>query len=426
MATPSRLIFFNPSSTLVLTLVMSFITFFCVVLASVLIDDGQNQNLVSYEIKILLQNNGHLVEQGHYREFIQLVPNYNKFYISILNIKDKSYFNVGDDIISSTGVCSSTIYFSHEILFCKEKVIPWKTIISISVIFFVLLAIAIAVSRRSEKKILSSLKAILQSANMTFEPKINIMSAWYLVDKIAEEIPKLRKTEIEYEKTKITADLARQMAHDIRSPLSTLNLMSSSMLELSDEKRNLVRNSIQQINNIAYDLLAKASEPRNSENFYFNYAEEGVAKLKEVLVDVMKEKEIQNEISDIVFKTDLKIPLELSTNIPVSDFRRILSNLLNNSIESLDRQGLIILSAELIDNLVVIQVTDNGKGIPQNILNKLGKFELSYGKNTSQSGNGLGFYHAQKTIEKYGGQLSIYSKVNEGTVVNISFPTDQA
>lgn len=419
MATPSRLIFFNPSSMLFLTLALSVIIFFGVVSSVILIDNGQNKNLVNYEIKILLQNNGQLVEKGNYREFSQLIPENNKFYMSVFNFKDKKYFNVGNPKFESSGLCSNMSYFAHEIVFCRERLIPWKIIIPVSIIFLVLLGIAVTVSRRSEKQVLSSLIAILESAHIKIGSELNIAKAWALVDGIAEEIPAYRKKEIEYEKNKITSNLARQVAHDIRSPLSTLNLLSGAMKELPEQKRNLVKNSIQQINDIANDLLIKANEARNSHEFSVSSVEDQAVKLTDILLEAVEEKEIQNKVPGILIKADLQISNELNVGFPKTDLKRILSNLLNNSIESFAEQGLIVVSAKKVENHAIIQIADNGRGIPQDILAKLGKVEITYGKVNTQSGSGLGVYHAKRTIERYGGELSIYSKVDEGTVVSI-------
>lgn len=73
-------------------------------------------------------------------------------------------------------------------------------------------------------------------------------------------------------------------------------------------------------------------------------------------------------------------------------------------------------------NSVIIQITDNGKGIPQHILSKLGTQEITSGKKEAGSGSGLGVMHAKKAIESFGGDFKIESKPNVGTSIKIFLP----
>jgi signal transduction histidine kinase len=72
-----------------------------------------------------------------------------------------------------------------------------------------------------------------------------------------DEIGRLRNLEMKSESLRVLSEVASQVAHDIRSPLSALNMVSSELGEVPEEKRLLIRNSIQRINDIANDLLAK-------------------------------------------------------------------------------------------------------------------------------------------------------------------------
>lgn len=73
--------------------------------------------------------------------------------------------------------------------------------------------------------------------------------------------------------------------------------------------------------------------------------------------------------------------------------------------------------------MVEIYIKDSGKGIPRHLIDKLGQAGLSFGKdNSSQSGNGLGIYHAKKTVELFGGSLKIDSTEGIGTTVYLLLP----
>ena len=72
-----------------------------------------------------------------------------------------------------------------------------------------------------------------------------------------------------------------------------------------------------------------------------------------------------------------------------------------------------------LDGSVLIEVKDNGKGIPPEVLAKLGQKGETYGK---AGGNGLGLYHARTTIEGWGGSFKIESVPGKGTAVLITLP----
>ena len=102
------------------------------------------------------------------------------------------------------------------------------------------------------------------------------------------------------------------------------------------------------------------------------------------------------------------------------ELERIFCNLINNSIESfLDNSGNITIRVAGYSEQVVIVIQDNGVGIQQDILTKLGGSEITSGK---ENGNGLGIYHAKKSIDEVGGTFEIQSRVGLGTMITIKLP----
>jgi hypothetical protein len=118
----------------------------------------------------------------------------------------------------------------------------------------------------------------------------------------------------------------------------------------------------------------------------------------------------------------LNIPPEASTafaEVQPTELHRILSNLVDNSVESFDRDGKVELTVSVRDGRALISVIDNGKGIPPEVLLKLGKKGITFGKT---GGNGLGISHANLTVESWSGTLRIESKIATGTTVTLTLP----
>jgi anti-sigma regulatory factor (Ser/Thr protein kinase) len=109
----------------------------------------------------------------------------------------------------------------------------------------------------------------------------------------------------------------------------------------------------------------------------------------------------------------------LFTRASEKELKRVISNLINNSVEAFEDHGQIRVEYGAKGNEIVITIDDNGKGIPKDLLAKLGQRGETYGK---VDGLGLGLYHAKTCIDSWGGEFTIQSEVGLGTRVSIKIP----
>ncbi len=106
-----------------------------------------------------------------------------------------------------------------------------------------------------------------------------------------------------------------------------------------------------------------------------------------------------------------------------TELKRVMSNLINNSVEAFSNQkGQIAVVVKKLNESTTIIISDSGKGIPSHLLEQLGQVGVSHGKEHTASGSGLGIYHAKKTIERFGGQFQIESKEGQGTTITMTLP----
>lgn len=224
-------------------------------------------------------------------------------------------------------------------------------------------------------------------------------------------------------------NLSKQISHDIRSPLTALNLLSSSLTELPEAKRILVRNSINRINDIANSLLErskKPSEPLNAVSSANSLKQESDVIMVSSLIDsIVSEKRIQfRELVGVQIESRTELAYGLFVNVVSKELKRIISNLINNSVEAFkEAEGEVVISVISCNDAVLISIQDNGRGIPKEVLNKIGQQGFSFGKSSSnQSGSGLGVFHAKQTIESFKGSLKIDSEPDKGTKITIELP----
>ena len=100
-----------------------------------------------------------------------------------------------------------------------------------------------------------------------------------------------------------------------------------------------------------------------------------------------------------------------------------MSNLINNAFEAYpNKQGAVKISFQEAGTDVSITVEDQGKGIPKDVLSKIGLKSVSFEK---EGGRGLGLYHAVRSVRAWGGTVKLDSEPNVGTSVQITLPRAQ-
>ncbi|MGZ3769745.1 MAG: sensor histidine kinase [Bdellovibrio sp.] len=250
-----------------------------------------------------------------------------------------------------------------------------------------------------------------------------------LINKIIESHNKhidAEKTLANFQSQVELSNLAAQVSHDIRSPVSALNMALGHLETLPEPYRIMIRSSVNRINDIANSLL-NHSKRTTIDNFTESHSLENTL-LASLIESVVSEKRISFwDKKDIQIEARLENSYGLFSKINPAEMKRLLSNTINNSIEAFEHNdGLveIFLYADNFGN-AIIEIKDNGKGMPLNVLEKLGQKGISHGKNNTASGTGLGVYHAKKTIESFGGQFRIESTEYLGTSVIISLKAEQ-
>lgn len=218
------------------------------------------------------------------------------------------------------------------------------------------------------------------------------------------------------------AKAAKQVGHDIRSPLACLTLLLSQAEQLPEEQRTLMRTSIQRITDIANSLYNRCQKKcedtlrtKRIESFM----------ISSLVDELISEKRMQlREKENICIDLDLEKSYGLFAEVDPVEFKRVLSNLSDNCVEAFDQKPhRIHVIVEQQKTFVQITIQDDGKGIPPGLLKKIGEYGFSYGKErNANAGSGLGLYHAINTVQSLGGSLTVRSKEYDGTTVVIQLP----
>jgi signal transduction histidine kinase len=225
----------------------------------------------------------------------------------------------------------------------------------------------------------------------------------------------------EREEQKIKDSLIKittQVAHDIRSPLAALDV-ATNIDFIPEDKRLLIRNATNRIRDIANNLLSQYSQKEIFNKPIIEAAQSEI--VIDLVSNVISEKRLQYHCLPIEINFDFsKISYCTFIRVTASELKRIISNIIDNSIEAINSVGRIQIEITTSENEVTLALADNGKGMLQSQID-----EILKGKNISTKKTGLGLglsYCIDKIQNEWHGKIQIESAPNHGTTVKITLP----
>lgn len=220
---------------------------------------------------------------------------------------------------------------------------------------------------------------------------------------------------IEQEKFKTSLG---QMLHDIQSPLSSLStIVAEQSASLPETTRITLRNATNRIGDIANNMLNQFDSDVIVE-----------AKSTELLVSlallqIMSEKRYEYHKTKVTFEIEIKPSANFAfIKINPDDFKRMISNIINNAVEALKDKvdGRVNIKLNATPENIVVFIKDNGYGMPQHIIEKFeAGIAVTEGK---ENGHGIGLTQIRDTIDKYDGTCSVFADEGVGTEIVVRFP----
>jgi signal transduction histidine kinase len=225
------------------------------------------------------------------------------------------------------------------------------------------------------------------------------------------------------------SEFLANMSHELRTPLNAI-IGFSEMInagyfgELNDKQKERIHD----INLCGSHLLQLISDILE-----FSKGEAGKLELNEEEVNVPEiMEECTRIISDKSRRKHITMSVDIEGTIPMMradkrKIRQIMLNLLSNSIKFTPEGGKIITAVrqEKRSGNIILSVTDNGVGIPENEIQKALSVFGQVHRSQSHEGTGLGLPLCKMFTELHGGKLTLTSKLGEGTTVSMMFPAER-
>lgn len=221
--------------------------------------------------------------------------------------------------------------------------------------------------------------------------------------------------------------LAAGVAHEINNPLAIINEKAGLMkdiLQMSDEFAykekflhiiSTITESVIRCRNITHRLLGFARQVDVSLQ---------MLDLRDVISDVLVflEKEIAYR--------DIKLNLHFDETVPMIEsdrgqLQQVFLNIINNAIDAVQNEGCISIRVYPKESTqVAVAIEDNGSGIPKDKLKQI--FEPFYTTKEKGKGTGLGLSITYGIVKKLGGEITVQSEINKGTIFTIALPIKQS
>ena len=338
---------------------------------------------------------------GNYRSSYLILNNPTSMPIGILNVP---YFD--DDSLNSGELKEFLIRLGYAYIIMM--------LVAIAFAYFMSKLITKSIKTISDKMYATRFekqnkKIALEGA--TTEIKSLVESYNNMIDALEESAQKLASSERE----QAWREMAKQVAHEVKNPLTPMRLSVQSFQRMFDPKDPEIHKKVDEYSKTLIqqiDTMSKIAEA------FSNFAKMPAQNLEQL--DIV---EVVERALEIFPSENIKFLATSSEIIAIADkdqINRIVNNLVKNAIQSVPENKIPDIEVELSekDEHVYIKVKDNGSGIDETISQKI--FEPKF--TTKTSGMGLGLPMIKNIIETYNGSISYDTTKGKGTVFVVSFP----
>ena len=233
------------------------------------------------------------------------------------------------------------------------------------------------------------------------------------------EIERLHRTQMSRAEHLATlGEMATGLAHEIRNPLAgiagVIEIIGRDLPATSPARSVVkeVRQEIARINHIVTDLLqtARPHPPKVRKSDLNTTVEHAV---------MLGRQQALAKSIDITLHKDSSLP---EVEHDSDQIHQVLLNLLLNALQAIDANGKITVTVKPLGATAVVEVADNGRGIPADHLPNI--FRPFY--TTKGDGTGLGLSLARRIVEDHQGRIDVTSAVGQGTTFAVVLPLHRA
>jgi two-component system, NtrC family, nitrogen regulation sensor histidine kinase NtrY len=349
-------------------------------------------------------------------------------YVTLSEIEGDKYrssYSYLMDYIENKPIGILKLPYKEDDSFYKNELAKFLSVFGM--VYFGMIIIAIYISFYLSRYVTKSLKTIsdkLTETSLTKKnEKIELVSNSFEIDRLVrsynnmiDELKESANKLAQSEREGAWREMAKQVAHEIKNPLTPMRLTVQSFQRKFDPNDPLVSQKLDDYSKTLINQIDTMSAVASAfSNFASLPAQQNetlnVVDIVDLALDIFNEDYIE-------FASDSP---EIITKIDRTQLIRIITNLVKNAIQAIpeeqtEKHVLVLVRKE--QNQAIITVKDNGKGIPEKDFSRI--FEPKF--TTKTSGMGLGLGIIKNIIENYNGTITFESKLGEGTKFMVTLP----
>jgi signal transduction histidine kinase len=217
------------------------------------------------------------------------------------------------------------------------------------------------------------------------------------------------------------ADMARKVAHEVKNPLTPIQLSAEHLLHVWEDRREDFEPALKE--SISY-IVGEVENLRRIAQEFLNLSKTAVLNKETVALDEILTETVAPYRKLLTARLSFVTAIEpgLRFEGDRDKLKIAFRNLMINAIESIRNRGEIRIEAGRIGDRYRIVISDNGSGMEPEVAERM--FEPYF--STKTSGTGLGLSITRKIVEDHGGTIRIQSEPRRGTAVTIELPSGTA
>ncbi len=302
------------------------------------------------------------------------------------------------------------------------------TIINLNAFIFLIAGIVALFITNSITRSFSFISNKMKEVNLG---SVNEVIDWKRNDEIGELVVEYNKMVAKLDASAIVLakseregawrEMARQVAHEIKNPLTPMKLslqylqkaISNNAPNVSALTANVAETLVEQINHLN-QIAGEFSQFANIGNPYYE-----VFDLHEVLYQLIQ----LHRMDERVQLDCAPVHQQVMIYADRTHINRLFTNLIQNAVQAVpdEKAVQINIDEELVDNKILIKITDNGEGIPEQMHNKI--FTPNF--TTKTSGTGLGLAMCKGIVEQAKGNIWFTTQTGIGTTFFVELPVAQ-
>jgi nitrogen fixation/metabolism regulation signal transduction histidine kinase len=237
-------------------------------------------------------------------------------------------------------------------------------------------------------------------------------------NQMADDLKRQRADLERTQRLEAWADMARQVAHDIKNPLTPIQLSAEHARRVNIDRGRPLSPAL---DDCVQAILTQVSLLRQISSEFSSFASSPTARPEPTSLPAIVEEVVAPYRTGLAGR--IAIDVEMPDGLPPAQidrtlFARAITNVIENALHAMPGQGRLTIRAALRPSVIVIDLIDTGVGMDPDALARM--FEPYF--STKATGTGLGLTIAKRNIELIGGTISLSSTKGVGTTVSMTVP----